>query len=118
VVSFGDNYTKDPDKEVPNMSPVVYLGNQITRLVKLEGTRKSDIQVMESMPNYEWEMAWTYHQALMISISVALLASGPVCDTKLVHNEHDREEDDFGENMEDDRLVYNSSDDNDNELVV
>ena len=100
------------------MSTVVFLGNQITQLVELEGTRESDIQLMKSMPNYEWEMAWTYHQALMISISVALLASGLVCDTKLVQNEHDREEDDFGENMEDDRLVYNSSDDDDDELVV
>jgi hypothetical protein len=73
---------------------------------------------MKSMPNYEWEMAWTYHQALMILISVALLALGLVGDTKLVQNEHDREEDDFGEDMEDDQLVYNSSDDDDNELVV
>ena len=39
-------------------------------------------------------------------------------DTKLVQNEHNREEDDFGEDMEDDRLIYNISDDNDNELVV
>jgi len=100
------------------MSMLVYLGNQLTQLVELEGARKPDIQLMKCIPNYEWEMAWTYHQALMISISVALLASGLVCDTKLVQNEHDREEDDFGENMEDDRLVYNSSDDDDNELVV
>ena len=39
-------------------------------------------------------------------------------DTKLVQNEHDREEDDFGEDMEVDWLIYTSSDDDDNELVV
>ena len=100
------------------MSMVVYLGNQITPLVELEGTRKSDIQLMKSMPNKEWDMTWTYHQALMILISVALLASGLVGDTKLVQNEHDREEDDFGEDMEVDWLIYTISDDDDNELVV
>ena len=39
---------------------------------------KNDNKVMETMPKYEWEMAWTYHQALMASISEALLASGLV----------------------------------------
>jgi len=54
----------------------------------------------------------------MILISVALLALGLVGDTKLVQNEHNRKEDDFGEEMEDDWLAYNSSDDDDDELVV
>ena len=41
----------------------------------------------------------------MILIPVALLALGLVGDTKLEQNEHGREEDDFGEDMEDDRLI-------------
>lgn len=119
VVSFGDNYTKDPNEEAPNMSTVVYLGNQLTRLVELEDKWKTDIKFMKSMPNYEWEMAWTYHRALKISISAALLASGLVGDTHLVQNEHDRREEDLGEDMEeDDRQVHNSSDDDDDEEFV
>ena len=54
----------------------------------------------------------------MILISVALLALGLVGYTKLVQNEHDREEDNFGEDMEVDWLIYNISDNYDNELVV
>jgi hypothetical protein len=78
AVSFGDNYTRDPDAELPIMANVVYLGKQLMRLAELKATMKNDDKVMETMPKYEWEMAWTYHQALMTSISAALLASGHV----------------------------------------
>ena len=78
AVSFGDNCTCDPDAELPIMANVVYLGKQLIRLAELEATMKNDNKVMETMPKYEWEMAWTYHQALMASISEALLASGLV----------------------------------------
>ena len=40
-------------------------------------------------------------------------------DAKLVQNEHDREEYDFGEDMEVDWLIYTSiSDDDDNDLLI
>lgn len=78
AVTFGDNYTRDPDAELPIMANAVYLGKQLLRLAELEATMKNDDKVMETMPKYEWEMAWTYHQALMTSISAALLASGLV----------------------------------------
>jgi len=91
AVTFGDNYTRDPDAELPVMANVVYLGKQLMRLAELEATMKSDDKVMETMPKYEWEMAWTYHQALMTSISAALLASGLLDDG--VRNPADSDDD-------------------------
>jgi hypothetical protein len=36
AVSFGDNYTRNPDAELPIMANVVYLGKQLMRLAELE----------------------------------------------------------------------------------
>ena len=91
AVTFGDNYTRDPHAELPVMANVVYLGKQLMRLAELEATMKSDDKVMETMPKYEWEMAWTYHQALVTSISAALLASGLLDDG--VRNPADSDDD-------------------------
>jgi hypothetical protein len=91
------------------MSTVVYLGKQLTRLAELEETMKKDDKLMTSMPKYEWEMAWNYHQALMTAISAALLASGLVDydNDELVQNENERvidsdsdDDDDDGDNEE------------------
>ena len=112
VVSFGDNHSRNPKDEAPNMSTVVYLGKQLTRLAEIEETMKKDGILMNSMPKYEWEMAWTYHQALMTSISAALLASGLVeyDNDELVQNKDeqviDNDSDDDEEESEDDGEVF------------
>jgi len=112
VVSFGDNHSRNPKDEAPNMSTVVYLGKQLTRLAELEETMKKEGILMNSTPKYEWETAWTYHQALMTSISAALLASGLVeyDSDKLVQNEDERvidnDSDDEEEESEDDGEVF------------
>ena len=104
VVSFGDNHSRNPEDEAPNMSTIVYLGKQLTRLAELEETMKKDDKLMTSMPKYEWEMAWTYHQALMTAISAALLASGLVeyDNDELVQNENERVIDSDSDDDDDD----------------
>jgi len=74
VVSFGDNYVTKGEE--PSEENVKYLAEQLIRLDELEKSMKSDGVLMKTMPSYEWDMAWTYHQALMTSISAAMLASG------------------------------------------
>ena len=112
VVSFGDNHSRNPKDEAPNMSTVVYLGKQLTRLAEIEETMKKDGILMNSMPKYEWEMVWTYHRALMTSISAALLASGLVeyDNDELVQNKDeqviDNDSDDDEEESEDDGEVF------------
>lgn len=116
VVRFGDNYTPDPESEIPTMGNVVYLGKQLMRLVELEATVKNDDKVMETMPKYEWEMAWTYHQALMTSISAALLASDIV---NPAGSDDDSEESDYSEDNSEDwdekDIDYDSGDEPDDE---
>jgi hypothetical protein len=65
---------------------------------------KKDDKLMNTMPKYEWEMAWNYHQALMTSISAALLASGLVEDDtdELVQNENERVIDSDSDDEDDD----------------
>jgi hypothetical protein len=98
------------------MGNVVYLGKQLMRLVELEATVKNDDKVMETMPKYEWEMAWTYHQALMTSISAALLASDIV---NPAGSDDDSEESDYSEDNSEDwdekDIDYDSGDEPDDE---
>ena len=108
VVTFGDNYTRDPDAEAPNMANVVYLGGQLMRLAEIEATMKNDNEVMETMPKYEWEMAWTYHHALMTSISAALLASGLVSSDG---RDPASSDDDDSEDIPNDQNTRDSGDD-------
>jgi hypothetical protein len=79
VVSFGDNYVTEGEE--PSEANVKYLAEQLIRLNELEKSMKTDVELMKTMPSYEWEMAWTYHQALMTSISAAMLASGYLHDS-------------------------------------
>ena len=97
LVTFGDNYvTKGEEPTEANMK---YLAEQLIRLHELETSMKNDQVLMETMPRYEWDMAWNYHQALMTSISAAMLASGLLPSENDDSEEEEEEEDDFGNNM-------------------
>ena len=85
VVTFGDNYVTKGEE--PTEANILYLAEQLIRLHELEVSLKNDQVLMETMPRYEWDMAWNYHQALMTSISAAMLASD------LLPSEHDDSED-------------------------
>eukprot|EP00571_Detonula_confervacea_P014899 CAMPEP_0172306364 /NCGR_PEP_ID=MMETSP1058-20130122/7441_1 /TAXON_ID=83371 /ORGANISM="Detonula confervacea, Strain CCMP 353" /LENGTH=540 /DNA_ID=CAMNT_0013018219 /DNA_START=146 /DNA_END=1768 /DNA_ORIENTATION=- len=106
LVTFGDNYSPYPDDEVPHMGNVQYLSNHLVRLTELESSLKEDSKMMESMPKYEWDMAWTYHQAVMTSISAAMLASG-------LDDEWDEED---GE--DEDRIIVDEEDSSDDSEPV
>ncbi len=97
LVTFGDNYgTKGEEPTEANMK---YLAEQLIRLHELETSMKNDQVLMETMPRYEWDMAWNYHQALMTSISAAMLASG------LLPSENDySEEEDDDDNLGNDNM--------------
>lgn len=89
VLTFGDNYTPNPDDEFPLHGNIEYMGKELTRLVNAEKKMKNDKELMESMPKYEWDMAWRYHEALMTSISAAVVSY----DTS-----YEREEDGYNDN--------------------
>lgn len=73
VVTFGDNYVTKGEE--PTKANIKYLAVQLIRLHELELSMKNDQALMKTMPRYEWDTAWNYHQALMTSISAAMLAS-------------------------------------------
>ena len=58
----------------PGKEQIEYLGKELVRLVELKDTLMGDEELKASMPEYEWDTAWRYHQALMTSISSALIA--------------------------------------------
>ena len=45
------------------------------RLKEVESSMNEDDKLMQAMPKYECEMAWKYYEALMTSMSAAILAS-------------------------------------------
>ena len=75
VLTFGDNYTPRPADELPLPDNIEWMGKQLIRLKEVEETLKGDKELMNSMPKYEWDTAWRYHEALMTSLSAAVIAS-------------------------------------------
>ena len=75
VLTFGDNYTPRPEDELPLPDNIEWMGKQLIRLKEVEETLKGDKELMDSMPKYEWDTAWRYHEALMTSLSAAVIAS-------------------------------------------
>ena len=106
VVTFGDNYSRDLEDEKPLASNIMFLGQHLSRLQELALSMKEDKALKQSMPKYEWEMAWRYHEALMTSMSAAILASEFAEDA-------DRKKDEG--HSEDDYSDIGSSDDSDDD---
>lgn len=79
VLRFGSNH--DPNfkgEENPTDKELEFLGRHLMRLKYIEVRLKGDTELKASMPQYEWDMAWRYHEALMTSISAALIVDvGP-----------------------------------------
>jgi len=74
-VTFGDNYSENRNDEYPVEENIKYLGDHLVRLRMLETTMKEDDELMQTIPRYEWDMAWRYHEALVTAMSAAILAS-------------------------------------------
>ena len=75
MFTFGDNCTPRPEDELPLPDNIEWMGKQLIRLKEVEDTLKGDKKLMNSMPKYEWDTAWRYHEALMTSLSAAVIAS-------------------------------------------
>lgn len=92
MVTFGDNYSRNPEGERPVENNIKWMGGELKRLKELEETMKKDGEVMETMPGYEWDMAWRYHEALMTSMSAAILASDFAGNADVDGDSEDEEE--------------------------
>lgn len=70
VRRFGENGSREED-EVPDMENLMWMDEHLQRLLKLKlkDSLKSDSALKKSMPRYEWEAAWTYHDAMVKTIS-------------------------------------------------
>eukprot|EP00985_Skeletonema_marinoi_P015884 scaffold8346_cov146-Skeletonema_marinoi.AAC.1 len=68
VRRFGENGSREED-EVPDMEILMWVDEHLQRLLKLKDSLKSDSALKKSMPRYEWEAAWTYHDAMVKTIS-------------------------------------------------
>ncbi|KAL7547795.1 hypothetical protein ACHAWF_011067 [Thalassiosira exigua] len=75
VVSYGDNWTPTGDDEEPLEDNVKFLAKQLGRLKELESTMKENEGMREKVPKHQWDMAWRYHEALMVALSAAILGS-------------------------------------------
>ena len=60
---------------------------------------KEDGELIQTMPKYKWEMAQRYHEVLMTSMSVAILAS-KFADGEVDEADSEDEEDSGDENDE------------------
>lgn len=69
VVFFGNNFSTDLEDELPSERNVEFLGRHLARLSDLESSMRSDEALRKTMPSYEWDMIWRYHEALMTSMS-------------------------------------------------
>ena len=79
VLRFGSNHDPNSEgEENPTDEELEFLGRHLIRLKGIEDMFKEDTELKASMPQYEWDMAWRYHEALMTSISAALIVDvGP-----------------------------------------
>lgn len=108
MVMFGDNYSEDPEDERPVKGNILWLGKQIDRLKEVGDTMKGDAKLMSTMPRYEWDAVWRYHEALMTAMSAAVLASDFSADVF-----HGKSGGDDDEDSEDDTDEEDSEDDSD-----
>jgi hypothetical protein len=109
VRRFGDNYSNEED-EIPRDGNVDWFKKHLKRLKRLKGLLVNDEELMKSMPRYEWERTWAYHEALLNAMSTAVRA---------VKVEDDSSDDDSDDKKEDDSSDDDSDDDSeDNEIVM
>ena len=93
---FGENGSDEQD-EVPVVENLVWMEEHLHRLHKLKRSLKNDNALKESMTNYEWETAWTYHEAMFNAIATAFEAvteEAPFVDSEDNSPDDDFEEDD------------------------
>ena len=68
VRRFGGNGSREEEEE-PSMENLIWLNEHLQRLHYLKDALHNDGALKKSMPSYEWETAWTYHDAMCNAIS-------------------------------------------------
>jgi ribosomal protein S15P/S13E len=58
LVSFGDNYSTNPNEWIPTDGGLAFLHKELARLNKFGKAHKKDKELKASIPEYEWEMTW------------------------------------------------------------
>mmetsp|Transcript_26101 Transcript_26101/g.43092 ORF Transcript_26101/g.43092 Transcript_26101/m.43092 type:complete len:184 (+) Transcript_26101:1189-1740(+) len=84
VTRFGENGSREED-ELPGTEYLMWLNEHLQRLHHLKGSLYHDSALKKSMPSYEWDMTWTYHDAIFNAISAAFekaTGDAPVFDSK------------------------------------
>jgi len=97
VRRFGENNSREED-EVPNMENLMWLDEHLQRLHKLKDSLQSDGALKKSMPSYEWDTAWTYHDAMVNAISATfkkVTGDAPYDNSKDNDTEDDSEDKEF-----------------------
>ena len=97
VRRFGENNSREED-EVPNMENLMWLDEHLQRLHKLKDSLQSDGALKKSMPSYEWDTAWTYHDAMVNAISATfkkVTGDAPYDNSKDNDTEDDSEDKDI-----------------------
>lgn len=67
VRRFGENGSLEEEEE-PSMENLIWLDKHLQRLYNLKDALHNDGALKKSMPRYEWETAWTYHNAMCNAI--------------------------------------------------
>jgi hypothetical protein len=113
LVSFGDNYIDNPQEWIPTDGGLEFLHRELSRLNDFKKEFKEDKELIASIPEYEWETTWRYHDALMTALSAAVIAADAGLPQGLVHHETDVK----GDSGESSYYEEDSSDDDGDELI-
>ena len=74
VVPKGDTLqVRFIDDTVLQTKNIAWFAEHLLRLTDLKLSMKEDREMMQSMPRYEWDMAWGYYDTLVMSISLAVV---------------------------------------------
>lgn len=58
LVSFGDNYSTNPNEWIPTDGGLDFLVKELNRLNEFAKNTKDDKEMMAKVPEYEWEVTW------------------------------------------------------------
>ena len=58
LVSFGDNYSTNPNEWIPTDGGLAFLHKELTRLNEFAKTNKDVEQLKVKIPEYEWDATW------------------------------------------------------------
>ena len=58
---------------VPSHEHVTWFAQHLLRLNEVKLSMKNNLDLKQSVPSHEWDLAWLYHESLVTSISLAIV---------------------------------------------